>query len=80
MARAPGEISMLDIIEAVEGPLALNLCQNKPSQCRWNTDNDTCQVRPVWDELQAITAKRLGEFHLDRVLEDAGESSIPPMA
>lgn len=68
LARAPGKISILEIIEAVEGPLALNLCQNKPSQCRWNNNHHKCQVQPMWDELQAITVKKLGEFHLDRVL------------
>ncbi len=77
MARAPEEISILDIIEAVEGPLALNLCQNKPSQCRWRSDDDVCQVQPMWDELQAITAKTLGEFRLDRVLLAADEPSGP---
>ena len=75
LALNPGEISILDIIEAVEGPLALNRCQNKPSQCRWHTGDNTCQVRPVWDELQAITAKKLGEFHLDRVVKTAHEPS-----
>ena len=68
LARDPGEISILDIIEAVEGPLALNFCQNRPSQCRWNGNNHECRIRPMWDELQAITVKKLGEFHLDRVL------------
>ena len=67
LARAPGKISILDIIEAVEGPLALNFCQNRPSQCRWNNDSK-CRIRPMWEELQAITAKKLGQFHLDRVL------------
>ena len=80
LARAPGEISILDIIQAIEGPLALNFCQNRPSQCRWNNSNHKCQVRPMWDELQAITTKKLGEFHLDRVLLAADEPSGPPTA
>ena len=67
LTRPPKEISILDIIEAVEGPLALNLCQKRPSQCRWATD-PKCQIRPMWNELQAITAKTLGKFHLDRLL------------
>ena len=67
LTRSPEEISILDIIEAVEGPLALNLCQKRPSRCRWTNDSE-CQIHPMWDELQAITAKILGEFHLDRLL------------
>ena len=64
LARPPAEISILNIMEAVEGPLALNFCQNKPSQCRWDDD---CPVRPLWDELQEIAFKKLGAFRLDRV-------------
>ncbi len=67
LTRSPEEISILDIIEAVEGPLALNLCQKRPSLCRWSNDPE-CQIHPMWDELQAITAKILGEFYLDRLL------------
>ena len=49
LARPPKDISLLDVIEAVEGPLALNLCQHDPPQCR----EPGCPVRPVWDDLQA---------------------------
>lgn len=48
LAKPPSEISLLDVIEAVEGPLAVNLCQNTPPKCE---DLD-CLVRPVWTEVQ----------------------------
>lgn len=48
LARPPEQISLLDVIEAVQGPLAVNLCQNKPTKC----DEPHCRVRPVWDEVQ----------------------------
>ena len=65
LAHPPQDISILNIIEAVEGPLALNFCQSKPSRCRWPSDN--CPIQPLWDDLQAITSRKLGEFRLDRV-------------
>lgn len=65
LAYPPADISILNIIEAIEGPLALNFCQSKPSRCRWPSDN--CQIKPLWDDLQATTSSKLGEFRLDRI-------------
>jgi Rrf2 family protein len=56
LAREPKDISLLDIIEAVEGPIALNFCQQDPPQC----EQDHCPVRPVWTELQQIIREKLG--------------------
>lgn len=64
LAHPPGDISILNIIEAIEGPLALNFCQNEPSRCRW--DNPDCPIKPLWDDLQQSTVRKLGEFRLDR--------------
>jgi Rrf2 family protein len=49
LARAPGEISLLEVIESVEGPMALNLCTSAPPRC----DEVSCRVRPVWADLQS---------------------------
>ena len=65
LAHPPADISILDIIEAVEGPLALNFCQSKPSRCRW--DSHDCPIQPLWNDLQEVTVQKLGEFRLDRV-------------
>ena len=65
LAHPPADISILDIIEAVEGPLALNFCQSKPSRCRWHNPN--CPIKPLWDDLQQVISHKLGEFCLDRV-------------
>ena len=56
LSRDPKDICLLEIIEAVEGPQYLNLCQYDPPRC----DNvDTCKVQPVWTELQEIFEDRL---------------------
>jgi len=64
LAHPPQDISILNIIEAVEGPLALNFCQSNPPQCRW--DNTDCPIKPLWDDLQQVTSHKLGQFCLDR--------------
>ena len=46
----PEEVTMLDIMEAVEGPLALNLCLEGPDLC---DRIDLCTMCDIWFEVQA---------------------------
>lgn len=56
----PKDVSLLQIIEAVEGPLALNYCQQIPPQC----NETSCPIRPVWSELQNVVRTKLGGMSL----------------
>ncbi len=63
LARPPDEISLLSVIEAVEGPLAVNLCQSDPPKC----SEPGCPVYPVWTKVQQqvstiLAGKTLGEL------------------
>lgn len=60
LARSPGKIAVLEVIEAVEGPLALNFCQHSPPQC----DREDCPLRKVWADLQKIVKKKLSAVTL----------------
>ncbi len=67
LARPPNQISLLEVIEAVEGPLAVNLCQNNPAKC----DEPDCRVRPVWDEVQHRVRSALAGTTLDNLVRPA---------
>ena len=63
LAKAPSQITLLEIIEAIEGPLALNLCQSEPPRC----EQTQCRIRDVWTALQQdmraqLAARTLDEF------------------
>lgn len=46
--------TLLEVIEALEGPVRLNLCLNSTESC---TRQEWCQVHPVWVQAQeALTA------------------------
>jgi len=45
LARAPGQISMLDVVEAAEGPLGTSRCPLSGGPCRWE---NACAVHPTW--------------------------------
>ncbi len=56
LGRSPRDISLLEVIETVEGQIALNYCQYEPPRC----DEEDCPLRPVWTELQQTVRRRLG--------------------
>ena len=45
LARPAAEISMLDVIEAVEGPVRVNVCQDNHDACRIS---HSCTMYGVW--------------------------------
>ena len=71
LARPPSRISLLAVIEAVEGPLAMNLCQHTPPKC----EDRNCPVRPVWAELQEKVRSVLAGRTLDEFLPPAKKTA-----
>lgn len=61
LSREPEDISLLDIIESVEGPQALNICQNNPPLCE---HTEICKVHKVWTELQEVFTRKLSGVKL----------------
>ncbi len=67
LARPAYEISILDIVEALEGPLAPADCVLRGGPCHWE---DVCPMHTVWSgALQALTT-RLAEGSLEKVAAD----------
>ena len=50
LARAATDISMRDVIEAVDGPVALNQCVLWPEDCERSGD---CELHKAWMRAQA---------------------------
>jgi Rrf2 family protein len=57
LGRPAGQISLLDIVEAIDGPMLLNECVGDPTAC---VMGETCPVHDVWCEAQAELVDRLG--------------------
>ena len=55
LARAPAEISLLDVVEAIDGPVMVNVCVHDHYQCTI----ENCTIRPIWQEAQADLVTRL---------------------
>lgn len=56
LARPPREITLLEVIEAIDGPILLNECVQDEANCAFSEE---CPLRPVWCEAQAELVKRL---------------------
>ena len=68
LARPPEAISVLEVVEAIDGPLMLNECSHEASACSFG---ETCPLRPLWCETQADLVDRLRKTTFATVLENA---------
>jgi Rrf2 family protein len=57
LARPPAEITLLEVIEALDGPIRVNRCVTQPESCSLN---GRCPVRDIWVKAQAELKARLG--------------------
>ncbi len=69
LTKKPGEISFLDIIEAVEGPIFLNDCLINEGYC---VNDNVCPVHDVWGEAQ----KRLLGFFRSCNFKELSEAGV----
>jgi Rrf2 family protein len=54
LGRAASSISFRDIIEAVEGPITLNVCTDGSSSCALQP---SCRMYRVWEKVSAYSSK-----------------------
>lgn len=56
LARPAEEISLLDVVEAIDGPILLNDCVAENGACSFG---DSCPMKPIWCEAQKELVERL---------------------
>jgi len=62
LARAPELISLLEVVEAIDGPILLNECVGN-SVCNFGDD---CPMKPIWCDAQAELVERLRNTTFDQ--------------
>ncbi|MBZ0155580.1 MAG: Rrf2 family transcriptional regulator [Alphaproteobacteria bacterium] len=65
LSRRPADITLLDVIEAVQGPLSLNACIIDHKIC---ARKEACSVHPVWKEIREFLGEKLREYSFTRIL------------
>jgi Rrf2 family protein len=65
LARRPRDISLLDVMEAVEGPVAMNVCALDRALCGLGPD---CPLQPTWVEVRKKVEGILRKKNFARIL------------
>lgn len=63
LTRSPEQVTFRDVIEAVEGPISLNLCVSERHDC---SVLSSCNMQQIWQEGQ----RRMLEYFADTTLAD----------
>ncbi len=56
LARRPEKISLLEVIEVIDGPISLNECVSSPDCCPFS---DSCPVHKIFCEAQSELVRKL---------------------
>lgn len=68
LAREPGDITLLEVIEAIDGPIMLNECVGDSSTCAFD---ENCPLKPVWCDAQNELVTRLKGTNFAQLLEQS---------
>jgi Rrf2 family protein len=68
LPRRAADMSLLELVEAMEGPTRLNLCLPQGPNC---SRKEWCGAHPVWAEAQAALVNVLGKASIARLTPDS---------
>ena len=76
LGRQPAEITVADVIQAVEGPIALTACADTSDEsCGIQS---VCPVQGKWNKVNTAVRAALNEVTLADMAEDVAAFGIPP--
>jgi len=67
LAKKPKDISLLDVIEAVSGPIPVNVCVIDSKSC---DRIKQCTVHPVWVRIQKLINRELRSVHFKKLINE----------
>jgi Rrf2 family protein len=75
LGRPAAEISLGDLVDAMEGPIALNECVHEPGACPFGR---RCPVQKAWTEVSRALSRHLASIRFDRLAHTgAGNAGAP---
>ncbi|MCX7793904.1 MAG: Rrf2 family transcriptional regulator [Thermodesulfovibrionales bacterium] len=69
LAKRPQDISLLEVVEAIDGPIPVNICVIDSKSCN---RIKKCTVHPVWVRIQKLIRKELGSVSFKKLVSEAG--------
>ena len=77
LARAPRDISLLSVVEAIEGEILINECLSRPELCGFS---GICSVHKVWHEARDDFRKTLDAVNFETLARRPRASREPSNA
>jgi DNA-binding IscR family transcriptional regulator len=75
--QPPSEISVLQIVESLEGPIALNPCSDSGQNC---THQENCATQELWGDVQQRLVLQLASTTLENLAcSEQGDLSDMPV-
>ena len=68
--RAPDQVSLLDVVEAIEGPTQLNHCVGESGHC---SRKDWCGAHPAWERAQRALTDVLSSVSVAQLAEETAK-------
>jgi len=65
LARDPDDITLLDVVEAIDGPIRLNVCSTSEGECSLE---ESCLIHPVWCEAQDQLVAKLKNTNFTQLI------------
>ena len=75
LARDAADIRLIDIVEAMEGPLEMTECSGEHSRCEHQTH---CGLTTHWRRINDVIGDALRDVTLAQLLEPASNMTLPP--
>jgi Rrf2 family protein len=68
LAKSPVDISLLEVVEAIDGPILLNVCvTGNGKNCYFG---ESCPIAPIWCDAQTELVARLNESTFDQFIPE----------
>lgn len=67
LARSVEDISVLDVIEAIDGPISLNDCSHSKDGCPFGEE---CPLQPIWCEAQSDLVNKLHDTKFSQLISE----------
>lgn len=74
LAKPPEQITVLEVVEAIDGPITLNECTLSKAACPFGS---SCVLRPLWCDVQSELVERLRTTSFAELLKN-GRAELEP--
>lgn len=68
LSRKPSQISLYDVVIAIEGPIAMNRCTVDKRSCDLSR---TCKIHPIWVDVRGEIEKVLKKSNFQKIRSSA---------